>query len=422
MTIKTTEVVNGKQAKTNESHFECDFLPGHVLVGIEPSSQISCSKLDCQFFPELNLTNVEILLSANTETLSIKAKEAIGSILLLELVDGNKEAVLEAIERLEQNPHVAYAEPDYIQDKDQLLEADQQLTFTQNANSLLWNMERIGLANAWAKTTGDSEIKVGILDSGIDHTHPNLAKNVDPSLGWNFAQKSSDTSDQESGGHGTIAAGIIGATGHNNYRMVGMNSEVTLIPLKIRNDETGIYSAAHVRALKYANEIGIHIINRSLGSDKHSKALENAIRSFNGLIINSAGNNARDTDLEPRYPASLNIPNMITVGNSNQFDQKSRNSNFGLTTVDLFAPGHAILSTAPGRAFRSTGGTSFAAPHVTGAAVLALSVNPSFTPVELKAAIMNTVDPVPALADLSVTGGRLNVGRLVTSAFLMANK
>ena len=97
-------------------------------------------------------------------------------------------------------------------------------------------------------------------------------------------------------------------------------------------------------------------------------------------------------------------------------DQRTSFSNFGLTTVDVGAPGKIIWSTTAFGDYDTGVGTSFACPHVTGAAALMLSVNPTLTVEELRDRIMDNVDPVKDLAGITVTGGRLNTFRAVSAA------
>ena len=123
----------------------------------------------------------------------------------------------------------------------------------------------------------------------------------------------------------------------------------------------------------------------------------------------AAGNDFTNTDLEPFYPASYDVPNVLVVGASDQFDRKAWFSNYGTRTVDLSAPGTNVYSTWPGTAYRFADGTSMATPEVSGAAALAKAVFPGASGVGLKALLLRGVDPIAALNAASRTAGRLNV-------------
>jgi hypothetical protein len=421
LVFNSTILVNHKQveAQENNTSKQADALPAkgnssedfsseHVLVGMHPNILLPRSQLNGELFPEIEIESVEVILSPDSNTRSSKS---IGDTLLLKLKENNKQAVLQAIELLKEHPDVEYAEPDYITYIDNFKNEEPIPSLAHVSNPLLWNMEKIKLREAWDITRGNSSITVGVIDSGIDHTHPNLAPNVDTSLGYNFALDTNNAKDEY--GHGTFVAGLIGAVGNNDHNMFGIAPKVTLIPLKVKSPNGSLLSSNIVKAINHANSHKIDILNYSNGNTKKNQAIENAIRAYNGLFVNSAGNNGQNIDIQPYYPSSFNIPNMIVVGNSNQQDERRATSNYGKSTVDLFAPGTYVTSTSMGGGFSTSSGTSFSAPHVTGAAVLALSMNPSLTPIELKTKIIDDVNWVFSLSNLCVSGGRLNVERLV---------
>jgi len=411
----TTSNDNPEQLQVEKNHSD-DFVPGHVLVGMKPNTPFSYTKTHPNLFSGIEIDSVDVILTSDTNTRS----DSIGEILLLKLKEENKSSVLDAITLLEELSEVEFAEPDYLYHLDDIDFIDENIENEQNAISNnnfiptpanpLWNMARIEAPSAWRTTTGRTSIKVGVIDSGIDHNHPNLSRNVNTSLGYDFVSNKHDASDVH--GHGTHIAGIIGAFGNNNANVIGVAPQVTMIPLRVLNRFNGGQVSNFVRAINYSNQQNLDIINYSI-TGVSSQALANSIRAFNGLFVVAAGNNGRDIDSQYVFPASWNIPNMITVGNSNDSDQRSSSSNYGRQSVDLFAPGNRIISTLRRNQFGNMSGTSMAAPHVTGAAVLALSMQPSLTPIELKAAIMNSVDSLSAFNNISVSGGRLNVAKLV---------
>jgi hypothetical protein len=129
--------------------------------------------------------------------------------------------------------------------------------------------------------------------------------------------------------------------------------------------------------------------------------------------VAAAGNDSVNNDSVPHYPASYDIPNVVSVAATDRNDALASFSNYGKTSVDLAAPGVSIYSTIPDGKFDAMQGTSMACPHVAGAAALFLSANPTFTPLQVKEALLNTVDKLPALAAKTVSGGRLNVYNLL---------
>ena len=249
-----------------------------------------------------------------------------------------------------------------------------------------------------------SEVKVGIIDNGVDVRNNVLSNYFDTNLNYEYLNNDhikclSDRYD--SFDHATHVAGIVNLTSNGNARLVN---------LKIGN-KNGIDPYKISLAINFARENGIRILNISSGTSFYSMEFEgvkNAIQNYDGLIICSAGNKNYNIDKDEVYPASFHCDNIITVGASNSNDDLWYSSNYGKTNVDLFAPGEDIYSTKKNNLIATDTGTSMAAPMVTGVAALLLSNNPSLTTTELKDAILNNVDKIDALEDKCVTGGRLN--------------
>lgn len=331
----------------------------------------------------------------------------------------------------------------------------------------LWalnNMEQTGgtfdadidAVEAWGETSGSEDIVVGVLDSGIDWTHPDLIDNIwrnmgedadgdgqilveidgqwvfdpddengidddgngyiDDFVGWDFADEDNNPHDLNS--HGTHVAGTIGAAGNNGVGIVGVSHTVRLMPLRFLNsDGVGAVSDA-VRGLNYAISKGVHLTNNSWGSTGFSQSLRDAIEQAaeaNQLFIVAAGNNATDNDVIPNYPSNFDLDNIISVIATDENDQVAGFSNYGAENADLAAPGVGIFSTLPDAMYGSANGTSMAAPHVAGAAVLLLAQDPEATYSKIKGAILESVDVLDNLSGLVNTGGRLNVNNAVLS-------
>src|SRR4028119_1112353 len=185
------------------------------------------------------------------------------------------------------------------------------------------------------------------------------------------------------------------------------------MPLKFLDDTGSGYTSDAILALNYATAKGVKLTNNSWGGGDYSQGLYDAINSAGqqgALFIASAGNDyGNNNDINPAYPASYNLSNIISVASTTRTDGLSSFSNYGATSVDLGAPGSEIYSTTPGGNYATYSGTSMASPHVTGAAALVWSQNPTWTAQEVKNRLLQTTDPISALRGKTVSGGRLNI-------------
>lgn len=330
-------------------------------------------------------------------------------------------SVEDAVVEYAADPSVTYAQPDY--------EVRLNLDPNDPYYGSLWGMQAIDAPQAWDVTTGDSNIVVAVVDTGIDYTHPDLAANIwtnsaeangtpgvdddgdgyiDDVHGWDFYNNDSDPMDDNS--HGTHVAGTIGGIGNNATGVVGVNWNVTLMPLKFLSSGGYGYTSDAVAAINYARRNGADIINASWGGGGYSTALNNAIQAFDnngGIFVASAGNSARSNDSTASYPA--NYPNVVSVAATTQSDALAYFSNYGVNTVDIAAPGYGILSTVPG-GYASYSGTSMAAPHVSGAMALVWAAHPDWTNTQVVDAVLNNADPILLNR---VTHGRLNVAAAI---------
>ncbi len=290
---------------------------------------------------------------------------------------------------------------------------------------------------AWEKTKGSKEVVVAVIDSGVDYRHQDLIENMwerpsnidayydeqlgtaDDQYGYDATWTTRDPMDQN--GHGTHCAGIIGADGNNDIGIAGINWRVKIMPLKfISSSGTGTTKDA-IEAINYVinrNKAGVNvrIISASWGSTRRSKALEDVIRAAGDAgitFIAASGNASANADRSPHYPASFDLPNVISVAALNRNDELASFSNFGAKRVHIAAPGAEILSTWLNDDFREASGTSMATPEVAGVAALVLSVEPNLTVAELRARLFKTVDKLPGLKGKVSTGGRINAARAV---------
>ena len=238
-----------------------------------------------------------------------------------------------------------------------------------------------------------------------------------------------DADPMDTDGHGTHCAGLIGAVGNNGIGLAGVAwSGVEIMALRFI-DGTGSLSD-EVLCMDYARLRGAKVINASFGQDGGQSQTEiDAITRLNSsgvILVAAAGNGGTDyigdnnNGSAPFYPASYSNSNIIAVGATDRNDNKVSFSNYGATAVDLFAPGDNLYSTRTGTdtSYSSGSGTSFAAPIVSGALALLIAEYPADTVSQRVARVVNTnaVDVIPALSGLCVTGGRLNLAKLLPAA------
>jgi subtilisin family serine protease len=350
-----------------------------------------------------------------------------------------------AIATLSKDPRVRYAEPNSVITIDSLPN-DPSFGNTWGLNNTGQTINfspgtpdaDIDAPEAWNVTTGSANVTVAVIDTGVDWTHPDLSSQiwinpgencsgcrndgidndhngfVDDWHGWDFANNDNNPTDDH--GHGTHVAGTIGAAGNNGIGVAGVNWNVRIMPVKFLNAQGSGTDANAVSAVLYAAQNGANVMNNSWADDVYSQALADAISvadQHNSLFVAAAGNDASDNDSSPTYPASYEMPNVVAVAATDNTDNLAYFSNIGRRSVDLGAPGVDIYSTWPGGAYQYLSGTSMATPHVAGAAALAKAAFPSASAVGLKALLLGSVDPKPALANTTSSGGRLNVGNAV---------
>lgn len=287
----------------------------------------------------------------------------------------------------------------------------------------------IRATSAWDLFTGDPSLKVGVLDTGVDHLHPDLAANmwtnpgeipgnqvddddngyIDDVHGYDFANGDGDPFDDN--GHGTHCAGTLAGAGDNGIGVAGVVWSARIVAIKFLDAAGHGTTAGAVAGLQYAIAVGCRITNNSWGGGGYSQALLDAIRAAEAadqLFIAAAGNSGSDNDAIPHFPSSYDSPAIIAVAATDADDALWPFSNHGAASVDLGAPGTAILSCKPGGGYQLRTGTSAAAPHVAGAAALARGRFPNATALQIRQLLLLHADPVPALAGQVATGGRLN--------------
>lgn len=348
-----------------------------------------------------------------------------GSALLLRL---RGPRVLGAVRGLRRHREVRYAEPDYVM---HVAATPDDTSFSQQ-----WWPSAIGAPAAWDVATTSGSVVIGEVDSGIDYHHPDLDANVwiNPggiggcavgTRGYNVITHVCDPMDDEEfyGGHGTHVAGILGAVGDNGAGVAGINWKTTILPVKWIDSNGDGSTSGLIAALEWllqakAAGVNVRVVNDSITApgDPFSQPVSDEIDKLGEkgiLFVTAAGNTGDDNDTpaKRRYPCGYGRANELCVAATDTADRLPRWTNYGATTVDLAAPGAGVYSTLRNSAYGAISGTSMAAPLVTGTAALVLSRAPTLTPEQLKARILDTVDPLPTLEGLLRSGGRLNVCR-----------
>ncbi|HEX4187041.1 MAG TPA: S8 family serine peptidase [Solirubrobacteraceae bacterium] len=361
--------------------------------------------------------------------------------------------VLEVVQRLRQDANVAYAEPDYLMranaaPNDPSFPLQWGSSNTGQSIPSQGGDEKLGASApgtpgaddralaAWGVSTGSRSIVIGETDTGVDYNHPDLAANVwsNPggiggcaawTHGYNVLTKTCDPMDDDTyyGGHGTHVAGIMGAAGNNGTGVAGMNWQTSILPVKWLDSNASGSTSGLIAALQWlvaAKQAGVNmrVVNDSatfLGT-AFSQALSEEIDVLganNILFVTAAGNTANNNDelAVRRYPCGYDRPNELCVTATDHNDQLPSWANYGPHTVDLAAPGTAVYSTLRNGTYGYLSGGSMASPQVAGAAALILSASPALTTTELRADIVNNVDPLPSLTGKVITGGRLDVCR-----------
>jgi len=293
----------------------------------------------------------------------------------------------QAIELLKSHQAIEYVEPDY---KVSIRSIPNDPNFES-----LWALNNEGQSGgvvdadidaveAWDISTGSHDVVVGVIDTGIDYSHPDLADNawvnsseiagdgidndgngyVDDIHGINAITDSGDPMDDE--GHGTHVSGTIGATGNNSVGVVGVNQDVSIVGCKFLDSQGSGENSDAIKCIDYMiglknSGVDLRVLNNSWGGGAYSQALADAITETENagiLFVAAAGNSEVDNDANPHYPSSYEHDNVLSIASTDRNDNMSSFSQWGLTSVDMGAPGSDILSTVPGNNYASYSGTS----------------------------------------------------------------
>jgi subtilisin family serine protease len=378
-------------------------------------------------------------------------------------------SVRDAVIQYMSDPDVEYAEPNYIVHIASVQPVIPSDTYFDDQ----WPLRNIGkyangtygadikAALAWNITAGNGYIKIAVVDTGIDYSHPDLVGNIWAGNGYNFVTCAKFDVDgnceipsvpnddpMDDNGHGTHVAGIIGARGDNNLGVTGVMWHVNLMAIKVLNaDGEGSWGDIE-DGIQFAIDNGARVINASFGGYDYEQSFFDVVSAANSagiLLVAAAGIDGSNNDVTPFYPASFDLPNVISVAATDQNDELVAFSNFGPNSVDIAAPGTYIISTVPTwwATYEGYGdlemfsGTSMSTAFVSGVAGLLMSYydgssNTNFTVAQIRDTILGFADHenygYPGLATLKgkiKTEGRLDaflaVASLATPSDLVAD-
>jgi thermitase len=320
------------------------------------------------------------------QNLGLKTVKKVERINAIVVKGANTKADLAA---LNADKNVAYAEPNFIAKAFDIAPKAPSFGFEglRSGDELLeklWGMTKIEAAAAWAVTKGGGDVKVAVVDTGIDYNHPDFGNRVEK--GRDFINNDDDAMDDHY--HGTHCAGTIGA-GMGNGGVVGVAPDVKMVAVKVLSKSgSGSYEGV-ANGIIYAADSGSQIISMSLGGPAGSKVIEDAVNYAKGkgaLVVAAMGN---DNSERPGYPASL--PGVMAVGATTSADVRSSFSTYG-KHISVGAPGSDILSTLMGGGYKSISGTSMATPHVAGLAALVKATFPNADAAEIRSRIEKSAD------------------------------
>jgi subtilisin family serine protease len=450
-----------KAAKSGEPAAE--FVPGHVLVRFRSETVAS----QAEALPTIGHAAMR---NGVASEIGARVERFEGSDLVrgLRLAYVAPDDTLAAVEAFKSMPDVLYAEPDYIR-RVSLTPNDPRFSAAE-----MFGLKKLNVEGAWNTTTGGGAgVVVGVIDEGVDISHPDLAANiwtnpgeipgngvdddgngkVDDVNGWDFSTCTGTNpaanptcgnntvfdggggltfpQGDETDAHGTHVSGTIGAVGNNGVGVVGINWNVRIMPLKFISTTSGASSNA-IRAEAYAKAMrdkfvatggaqgaNVRVLNNSYGGGGASQAELDSIRAVGNsgiLFVVAAGNDATNNDSIPAFPANYDAPNLIAVASTTASDNLSSFSNVGARLVSVAAPGSNILSTTPDNSYSFFSGTSMATPHVSGLAALVCALNPQIDVLKLRSLVAYNGDVLAATAGKLYTQRRINAFNSIQAA------
>jgi hypothetical protein len=334
-----------------------DFHPGRILVRFKQQLQIASDSL-------AKKSQIADVLGGTIQ----KDFTLVPGLSVIELPEGT--TVQDALVTYNASEDILYAQPDYLVHADSTFPNDprfsEQWALHNTGQSGGTSDADIDAPEAWNIITGDSSVVVAVIDTGVDYTHPDLAANmwvnqaestgttgvdddgngyIDDIYGYDFCNSDPDPRDDHY--HGTHCAGIIGAVGNNDVGVSGACWSVKIMSIKFLDSGGSGWTSDAIESVQYAKLMNVRLTSNSWGGGSYSQALKDAIDAAQAkgiLFVAAAGNDGSNNDTYPHYPSNYTSENVISVMATNNTDVKASFSNYGLTTVDIGAPGESILS------------------------------------------------------------------------------
>lgn len=428
LTLCATLSVGFAQAKKTPQ--EPEAVPGEYIVKLKPQA----------VFAKMSTTQL-------SQSFQAYIKNQISDLNLVVIKKPVFETRKSVIETLSQNPYVEYVEPNYIY---RINKTPNDPLFGQ-----LWGISNTGAndsggtagtvgvdvdaVRAWDIETGSRDVIVAVIDTGVNYNHPDLKDNmwvneveqngkpgvdddnngvIDDIHGANFVNATRPTGNpMDDQGHGSHCSGTIAAKGNDGAGVVGVAWNARIMGIKFLSASGSGTLEGAVQAINYANKMGAKILSNSWGGGGYTQSLKDVIDQSNAkgsLFVAAAGNESNNNDSRPTYPATYDVPNILSVAAINNKGSVASFSNYGKNKVHVAAPGVNVLSiTTSG--YESWSGTSMAAPHVSGIAVLLASQEPGLSGVEMKERIIKTSKPLSTLKTKVMSKGIANAYNALTN-------
>jgi len=384
-------------------------VASHLLVRVEPGAEGGASRVKQTFEDTLDRHDLEVRALPMEGTFLVgvfPGHPAFPSF-------GDQGELFAALQELRgKNAGNAVLEPDY------LLFPDKEPIDPKYKAGFQSELTAIKAQKAWDAETGSAQVRIAVLDSGIDANHPTFANaHILKNPGSDVVRGDDDPDDE--GFHGSFCAALAGSPA-DNKGMVGVNWEVTLMPIKFIDGQDCGTEAEAALAVDNAIEHEADVISASWGGLAGGSTLRDAISRANTagiLFVASAGNSHRDLDTKKYFPASYPLPNILVVGAADNSGSPLARSGFGRSAVHLSAPGAQVFSAVANRAvFYAEGdGTSPAVAFVSGAAALVKAKTPALTLRQLRCRLVMSAAPPMGntLAAASCSAGLLNLENAV---------
>ncbi|SDX32868.1 thermitase [Marininema mesophilum] len=365
------------------------------IAGAQPSAkhkglQVK-DRIIVKFKKDVSASKISSLHKKEESTVESKNKS-----LGFQVVKVHGQSAQQAIKDYNKMPDVEYAEPvikykAFWTPNDPLYASDQ------------YGPQKMQVPAAWDVTKGSSDVKVAVVDTGVQFDHPDLKGQI--LQGYDFVDNDNDAKDEQ--GHGTHVSGTVAALTDNGVGVAGVAPNVKVLAVRVLDENGSGTNEGVAKGITYAADQGAKVISLSLGGSSPSKTLEDSVNyAWNkGAVVVCAAGNSGNTS--PNYPAYYE--KAIAVAATNADDKKASFSTYG-TWVDVAAPGENIISTVLGGGYDKYSGTSMATPHASGVAALLASQGRSNT--EIRSTLESTADKITGTGDYWVHG-RLNAAKAV---------